>query len=133
MSIGQNIPHDSSRGHVSGGSVFIDDRPLTQKEVFVLPIGVPAAAGILKSVDTSVALKAPGILGSYTAKDFHHNNWGTIIPEQPILVFDKIGYYDEPAVILVGTSMDDLLRAKPLVKFEIEKAPAILSLSLIHI
>jgi len=128
MSIGQNIPHDSSRGHVSGGSVFIDDRPLTQKEVYVLPIGVPAAAGILKNIDTRAALAATGVLAAYTAKDFHHNNWGTIVPEQPILVLDKIGYYDEPAVILVGTSMDELLRAKALVKFEIESAPAILSI-----
>ncbi|MEK2646334.1 xanthine dehydrogenase molybdopterin binding subunit [Bdellovibrio sp. BCCA] len=128
MSIGQNIPHDSSRGHVTGGSVFIDDRALTQKEVFVLPIGVPAAAGTLKKVDTEAAIKAPGILAAFTAKDLHHNMWGTIVPEQPILVDQKIGYYDEPAVILVGTSMDALLRAKPFVKFEIEKAPAILTI-----
>nr|WP_295903312.1 xanthine dehydrogenase molybdopterin binding subunit [uncultured Bdellovibrio sp.] len=128
MSIGQNIPHDSSRGHVTGGSVFIDDRTLTQKEVFVLPIGVPAAAGTLKKVDTEAAIKAPGVLAAFTAKDLHHNMWGTIVPEQPILVDQKIGYYDEPAVILVGTSMDALLRAKPLVKFEIEKSPAILTI-----
>ncbi|MBV2169964.1 MAG: molybdopterin-dependent oxidoreductase, partial [Bdellovibrio sp.] len=128
MSIGQNIPHDSSRGHVTGGSVFIDDRALTQKEVFVLPVGVPAAAGLLKSIETKEALKAPGILAAFTAKDFHHNHWGTIIPEQPVLVENKIGYYDEPALILVGTSMDALLRAKSLVKFDIEKHPAILSI-----
>ncbi len=128
MSIGQNIPHDSSRGHVTGGSVFIDDRPLTQKEVFVLPIGVPAAAGLLKAIETKEALNAPGVLAAFTAKDFHHNHWGTIIPEQPVLVESKIGYYDEPALILVGTSMEALLRAKSLVKFDIEKQPAILSI-----
>lgn len=128
MSIGQNIPHDSSRGHVTGGSVFIDDRGFTQKEVLVLPVGVPAAAGTLKKTDIEAALKAPGVLAAFTAKDLHHNMWGTIIPEQPILVDQKIGYYDEPAVILVGTSMDALLRAKSLVKFEIEKAPAILTI-----
>lgn len=128
MSIGKNIPHDSSRGHVSGGSVFIDDRPFTQNEVLVLPVGVPAAAGTLKSVDVSQALKAPGILAAYTAQDLHHNFWGTIVPEQPILVQDKIGYYDEPAVILVGTSNEALIRARSLVQFEIEKAPAILDI-----
>lgn len=128
MSVGKNIPHDSSRGHVTGGSVFIDDRGLTQKEVFVLPIGVAAAAGTLKAIDASKALECPGVLAAFTAKDFHHNHWGTIIPEQPILVQDKIGYYDEPAVILVGTSMYALFRAKPFVKMEIEKAPAILSI-----
>lgn len=128
MSIGSNVPHDSSRGHVTGGSVFIDDRLRTQTEVLVLPIGVPAASGILKGIKVEDALKVPGVLASFTAKDLHHNHWGTIIPEQPILVQDKIGYYDEPAVLLVGTSMEALLRAKALVKFDIEAAPAILSI-----
>lgn len=128
MSIGKNIPHDSSRGHVSGASVFIDDRDFVQKEVLVLPVGVPAAAGILKKIDYTLALQTPGIVAAYTASDFSHNVWGTIVIEQPILVHDKIGYYDEPALILVGTSQDALLRAKALVKFEIEKSTAILSI-----
>lgn len=128
MSVGQNIPHDSSRGHVTGGSVFIDDRPLTSKEVFVLPVGVPAAAGLLKNIDFKEALKAPGIFAAFTAQDFHHNHWGTIIPEQPVLVQDKIGYYDEPALLLVGESMEALLRARSLVKFDIEKHTATLSI-----
>lgn len=128
MSVGQNIPHDSSRGHVSGSSVFVDDRPLTAGEVLVLPVGVPAAAGVLKSIDCNEALKAPSVLAAFTAKDLHHNLWGTIVPEQPILVADKIGYYDEPAVLLVGTDMEALLRAKSLVKFDIEKGHPILSI-----
>ncbi|WP_374027394.1 xanthine dehydrogenase molybdopterin binding subunit [Bdellovibrio bacteriovorus] len=121
MSVGQNIPHDSSRGHVTGGSVFIDDRPMMAGEVLVLPVGVPAAAGRLKSIDYSQALKCRGVLAAFTAKDLSHNSWGTIVPEQPILVADKIGHYDEPAVLLVGTDMEDLLRAKKHVQFEIEK------------
>ncbi|WP_347359729.1 xanthine dehydrogenase molybdopterin binding subunit [Bdellovibrio sp.] len=128
MSVGQNIPHDSSRGHVTGGSVFIDDRPLMTGEVQVLPIGVPAAAGTLKSIDFSEALKAPGVLAAFTAQDLYHNSWGTIVPEQPILVADKIGYYDEPAVLLVGTDMESLLRAKKFVRFEVEKGPAIFTI-----
>lgn len=128
MSIGLNVPHDSSRGHVTGESVFIDDRLQTQNEVLVLPLGVPAAAGVLKNIDFTSALKVPGVLAAFTAKDLHHNHWGTIIPEQPVLVADKIGYFDEPAALLVGTCMDSLLRAKSLVQFEIEKAEPVLSI-----
>ena len=86
MSIGLNLPHDSSRGHVTGESVFIDDRPQHHNEVLVLPVGVPAASGYIKNIDTAAALKTPNILAAFTAKDFHHNSWGTIIPEQPVLV-----------------------------------------------
>lgn len=125
MSVGQNIPHDSSRGHLTGLSVFIDDRPATQGEVLLLPVGVPAAAGRLKQIHFEEALKAPGVLAVFTAKDLSHNSWGTIVPEQPILVSDKIGHYDEPAAILVGTDMELLFRARPLVTFDIEKSEAI--------
>lgn len=121
MSVGQNVPHDSSRGHVTGGSVFIDDRPMMAGEVLVLPVGVPAAAGRLRSIDFTQALKCPGILAAFTAKDLHHNSWGTIVPEQPVLVDDKIGHYDEPALLLVGTEMEELLRARKFVQFDIEK------------
>ncbi len=128
MSIGKNIPHDSSFGHVTGQSVFIDDRPKMRNEVYVLPVGVPASAGRLLKVDTSQALKSPGVLAAFTAQDLAHNRWGSIVAEQPILVDNQIGYYDEPAALLVGESMDDLLRARPLVKFEIERASGILSI-----
>ncbi len=128
MSIGQNIPHDSSYGHVTGESVFIDDRAFTGSEVLVLPVGVPAAAGVLKKINFEAALRSPGVLAAYTAKDLRHNQWGTIIPEQPILVQDQIGHYDEPALLLVGMDMDELLRARSLVTFEIEKLPAILNI-----
>lgn len=128
MSIGINIPHDSSRGHVTGESIFIDDRLPLQKEVLVLPVGIPAAAGTLITVDGLEALKTPGVLAFFTARDFHHNCWGTIISEQPLLIQDKIGYYDEPVALLVGTSMEALLKARTLVKFEIEQSPPILSI-----
>lgn len=128
MSIGQNIPHDSSFGHVSGASVFIDDRALLQKEVVVLPVGVPAASGRLIRVDLSQALAHPAVIAAYTAKDLVHNKWGTIVAEQPILVEDKIGYYEEPAAVLVGYDYEKLLLARSLVKFEIEKADAILTI-----
>ncbi|MDG0815985.1 xanthine dehydrogenase molybdopterin binding subunit [Bdellovibrio svalbardensis] len=128
MSIGKNIPHDSSLGHVTGTSVFIEDRPRMQRELLVLPVGVPCASGTLKSISYEKALKAPGVVAVLTAKDLHHNIWGTIVQEQPILVSDKIGYYDEPALLLVGDDYEKLLLARSLVTFEIEKAPAILSI-----
>ncbi|MGZ3768282.1 MAG: xanthine dehydrogenase molybdopterin binding subunit [Bdellovibrio sp.] len=128
MSIGKNIAHDSSQSHVTGRSVFIDDRPLMANEVYVLPVGVPAASGILKNIDLTDALKSPGILAAFTAKDLYHNIWGTIIVDQPILVSEKIGYYDEPAALLVGSSLDELVKARSLVKFEIEKSQPVLDI-----
>jgi len=128
MTVGTNIPHDSAKNHVTGRSIFIDDRSITHQEVFVLPVGVPAAAGIVKSIELNKALSVEGILHAFTAKDFIHNRWGVIVEDQPILVEREIGYYGEPCVLLVGISREALFQARSLVHFEIEKHSPILSL-----
>ena len=94
MSVGKSIHHDSAIGHVSGRSQFIDDRMKLKNEVFVGLIGTPVSAGTVKKIHFDDALKVPGVIAAFTAKDLHHNKWGTIVSEQPILVADKIGYID---------------------------------------
>ena len=128
MSIGKNIPHDSARGHVTGESIFIDDRPMLKNEVLVGVLGCPVSAGKIKKIDFTEAMKIEGILGVYTAKDFPHNRWGTIVPEQPILVDDVIGYIDEPLCLIAGTSDEAINRAKKLIKIEVEEAVAIFTI-----
>ena len=75
MSIGKNIAHDSSIGHVTGKSIFIDDRAAIQGELQVGVVGAPVAAGILKQINTRRAELIPGVVGIFTAKDLHHNQW----------------------------------------------------------
>ena len=128
MSVGQNIRHDSAITHVTGESIFIDDRPHLRNEVLVGVLGAPVSAGLVKKIDFSEALTVEGVLAVYTAKDFPHNRWGTIVPEQPILVDDVIGYMDEPLCIIAGTSDEAINRAKKLIKVEVEEQPAILSI-----
>jgi len=128
MSVGKNIRHDSAIGHVSGESIFIDDRPRLSNEVLVGVLGTPVSAGKIKSIDYSAALKVPGILGVYTAKDFPHNKWGTIVAEQPILVDELIGYIDEPLCLIAGVNDEAINCAKKLIKIEVEETQAILTI-----
>lgn len=128
MSTGLNIRHDSSVGHVTGESIFIDDRPRLTNEVIVGVLGAPVSAGRILSIDTSAALKIPGILGIYTAKDFPHNKWGTIVSEQPIIVNDIIGYIDEPMCLIAGLNVEAISRAKKLIKVEVVEEIPLLSI-----
>lgn len=125
MSVGQNIRHDSALTHVTGESIFIDDRPRLANEVLVGVLGTPVSAGIIKKIDFSEALKVEGVFGIYTAADFPHNKWGTIVPEQPILVKDIIGYRDEPLCLIAGISDDVINRAKKLIKVQVEETTPI--------
>ncbi|MDO9182280.1 MAG: molybdopterin-dependent oxidoreductase [Bacteriovorax sp.] len=128
MSVGQNIRHDSAVSHVTGESIFIDDRPRLQNEVLVGVLGTPVSAGKIKKIDYSDALKLKGIFGIYTAKDFAHNKWGTIVQEQPIMVDDIIGYIDEPLCLIAVINDEVINQAKKLIKIEVEEIKAILTI-----
>jgi xanthine dehydrogenase large subunit len=128
MSIGKNIPHDSALGHVTGESIFIDDRPFLKGELWVGYLGSPVAAGLLKSIDTSQALKVPGVAGIFTAEDLSHNRWGTIFSDQPILLENHIGYRDEPICVIAATSREAILKAKRNIQLVIEETQPIFTI-----
>ena len=128
MPVGKNIRHDSARGHVTGESIFLDDRPILQNEVLVGVVGTPVSAGKIISINFQEALKINGIFAVFTANDFHHNRWGTIVPEQPILVDDEIGYIDEPVCLIAGNSYEAIELAKKCITFEIEKKRPLLTI-----
>ncbi len=122
MSIGKNIAHDSSIGHVTGRSIFIDDRPAIQGEIQVGVVGAPVAAGRLKGINSKRAELLPGVIGVFTAKDLHHNQWGTIIKHQPILVEDQIGYMHEPTVVVAAETREALTKALRVIEIDCEEA-----------
>ena len=128
MSVGKSIHHDSAIGHVTGESIFIDDRPMLKNEVLVGVLGTPVSAGKIKNIDFSEAMKLEGIFGVYTAKDFLNNKWGTIVPEQPILVDDIIGYIDEPLCLIAGISDEIIRRAMKLIKIDVEETKPIFTI-----
>ncbi|MEO5970417.1 MAG: molybdopterin cofactor-binding domain-containing protein [Bdellovibrionia bacterium] len=128
MSVGKNIPHDSALGHVTGESIFIDDRPFLKGELWVGYLGSPVAAGVLKSIDTTQALKVPGVAGIFTAADLAHNSWGTIFSDQPILIDIQIAYRDEPICVIAATSREAILKAKRNIQFVIEETQPVFTI-----
>lgn len=126
---GKIIPHDSSWGHVTGESIFLDDRPLLKGEVHVDVFGSPVAHGNIKSIDISEALKVEGIEGIYSADDLHDNIWGTIIQDQPILAHDVVSFVGEPILVIAAQSREAIAEARQKIKIDIEELPAILSIA----
>lgn len=128
MSIGQNVRHDSSYGHVTGESIFIDDRSKLRNEVFVGIVGSRCAKGFVKSIDIEKALSVPGVLGIYSAKDFSSNIWGTIVKEQPLLVENEIRYFDEPILLIASENSAVFEKAKKQVEIIYEEKSPTLSI-----
>ncbi|MEK7384756.1 MAG: molybdopterin cofactor-binding domain-containing protein, partial [Elusimicrobiota bacterium] len=121
MSVGRGDPHDCSVGHVTGESVFIDDRPRVAGELEVGFVGSPVSAGRLKRVDATAARALPGVAAVFTAQDLPRNRWGSIVRDQPLLVEDEIGYIDEPVCVIAAESREALARARKAVVIEVEE------------
>lgn len=123
-----STPHDSSHTHVAGRSEYVDDRPLQRNELFCDVIFSTRAHAKIKKIDFSKALKEKNILAGYTGKDFHHNLWGTIFQDQPLLASEVSQFAGEPIALLVGKNLVDVQYAKALVEVEYEDLPAVMSI-----
>ena len=97
------VPHDSSRGHVSGGAEYIDDRPITCRELFVDVFYSPVAKGKIKSLDVSKCLSIPEVEAVFTYKDLKHNKWGSIFQDQCLQHAVHLGApYRSPILLTSG-------------------------------
>lgn len=119
MSIGKNIRHDSSYGHVTGESVFIDDRPLVQNEVFVGIVTSPVSCGKVKKIHKEKALSHKDCIAILDSDDFVAKKWGTIVHEQPFLAKEEIRYRDEPVCLVVSTKRESVEKLIKLVEVEV--------------
>ncbi len=122
------VPHDSARTHVTGESEYIDDRPALADELQVGIVYSPHAHAQIKRIDVTDALDIAGVVGIYRAADFHHNRWGTIFQDQPLLAEELVQFVGEPVLIIAAESKLALERARRAVRIKYKKFPAILSI-----
>ncbi len=123
------LPHDSAAFHVSGKSEYADDRPRLPGELFVeLALSHEPHAELL-SIDTAPALKVPGVVAAFTAKDIRHNLWGTIFQDQPLLAEGVVRFAGEPFAIVAGTSPEAARQGAKAVKAKYKALPPLLSIA----
>lgn len=113
-----SLPHDYAHTHVCGESEFVDDRPLMKNELFCDVFYSSRAHALIKRVDFTEALKMPGVVEIFTGHDFHHNMWGTIFKDQPLLATDRVNYAGEGIALIVADTLEAAQRAKQKVIIE---------------
>lgn len=125
--VGQSIPLDTSPGHVSGKSLFVDDLPRVHGELLVGFFGSPVAHGRIKSIDLTEAKTIPGVV-FFTHKDVPgHNKFGPVIHDEYLLAEDEVQFIGHPIVLVAATDLETIEAAKKKIKVEIEPLPAIFS------
>jgi carbon-monoxide dehydrogenase large subunit len=137
--IGAKIHRREDPRLVSGEGHYVDDftRPGT---VYLAVVRSPHAHALIKSIDVTAAMKAPGVVGVYTHKDFAKVLSGTM-PVTPSFVAEKkqvpprfpiadkeAVYQGEPVAIVLAETKYGASDAASLVDVDYEPLPAVMDL-----
>lgn len=122
-------PHDSARDHVAGKTTYIDDRPPHPNELHVGLVFSPHAKATIVDIDLDEAKRVPGVACVLTARDLHHNRWGSIFADQPLIADVEVNFVGEVIAVIGATSLAALNRARDCVRVTYETQSAVLSIS----
>ena len=79
------LSHESAVGHVTGAALYVDDIARRRDMLEMWPVCSPHARAKVVSIDTSEAVKFPGVLAVLTAKDVPGiNDVGAIRHDEPL-------------------------------------------------
>jgi xanthine dehydrogenase large subunit len=127
--LGQPLPHDSAREHVTGEALYLDDLPPLAKELRVDFVGSPVAHGRIRRVDVTRARGTDGIAAVFTHAEVPGaNTFGPVFHDEELLASEFCQYVGQPMVVLAGTSKAALASAKQAVEIEVQPLPAVLAI-----
>jgi CO/xanthine dehydrogenase Mo-binding subunit len=129
--IGTTVQRSDALGHVTGRTEFFEDRTFPDLAHVKIHRSVHHHA-LIDDVDVSEALKVPGVLRVITHKDVP-SNWYTVLRligiepnDEPVLAEDRVIYFGEPIVAVVGDSEAAALEGASKVKVTYTELPAVL-------
>jgi 4-hydroxybenzoyl-CoA reductase subunit alpha len=127
--IGKRLPRVDARDKVTGKALYTDDLSLPRMLCGAILRSPLPHAGIV-SIDTSLALKLPGVKAIVTAADTPKIKFGIIsrspkyMDEYPLAV-DRVRFIGEEVAAVAAVDADVALEALDLIKVEYEELPAV--------
>jgi CO/xanthine dehydrogenase Mo-binding subunit len=132
MSVGQNAFRVDAVSKVTGAALYPGDLIMPHMaHMKILFARRPHA--IVKSIATSKAEQAPGVIAIYTAKDVPNNEYGLIMPDQPVFVGpgstkpwgDHVRFIGDQIALIVAETEKQAEHARDLIEVEYEDLPVI--------
>lgn len=131
-SIGQSVVRVDAVSKVLGASQYPGDINLPdQAYMKILFAGRPHAR--IRRIDTRAAEALPGVLAVFTAKDVPVNEYGLIMPDQPVLCgpgsskphADIVRFIGDQVALVVAETEAIAARARDLLEVDYEDLPAV--------
>ena len=126
-SIGKSIPRVDAIAKVTGTALYPGDINLpNQAYMKILFAHRPHA--IIKTIETSKALELEGVLAVFTAKDVPVNEYGLIMPDQPVLCgpgsskpfADRVRFVGDQVAIVIAESEEIAAKGRDLIEVEFD-------------
>uniref|UniRef100_A0A663MG96 Aldehyde oxidase 1 n=1 Tax=Athene cunicularia TaxID=194338 RepID=A0A663MG96_ATHCN len=132
--VGRPVMHQSGIKHATGEAVYVDDLPSVDGELFLAVVTSSRAHAKIVSIDTSEALKGPGVFDIITAHDVPATN-EFYYSDDPEIIFarNKVICVGQIVCAVVADSDDHAKQAAAKVKIEYEVLePVILTIEAIQ-
>ena len=131
-SIGQSVQRVDAFSKVTGQAHYPGDinRP-EQAYMKILFANRPHA--IIRHIDTSLAEALPGVLAVLTAKDVPVNEYGLIMPDQPVLCgpgstkpyAERVRFVGDQIALIIAETEEIAAQARDLIKVDFEDLPVV--------
>ncbi len=124
--VGKGVTRADSLDKALGRAKFVEDY-FEEHMLFVKQVWSTEPHAVIEEIDVSQALRIPGVIGVYTAKDIPgENQVGYALPDQPLLAEGKVRFHGEPIALVVAEDIDKAFEAAEAVRIKYKPLPVLL-------
>ena len=122
--VGANITRVDVLEKVTGQAVYTGDIELAGM-LHVKLLRSPYPHAKIHRIDSSKALKVPGVKAVLTGQDAPSRRWGTFLADRPLLAQEVVRFIGEPVAAVSATTIEAAEEAVDAINVEYEELPAI--------
>lgn len=129
--IGQSVRRQDYQTKVTGSALYLADMQVPGMcHGKILRSPLPHAR--IKKIDTSKALRIPGVIAVVTRDDILHDEgiepfYGPVFKDQTLVAVDKVRHVGDPVAAVAALSVDAAEAALGLIDVEYDELPAVLA------
>ncbi len=130
--VGQSVQRVDAIAKVTGEALYPGDITMPNQAYMKILFARRPHARIVR-LDTSAAEALPGVLAVFTAKDVPVNEYGLIMPDQPVLCgpgsskpyADRVRFVGDQVALVVAETEEIAAQARDLIEVEYEDLPVV--------
>ncbi|HEY9077148.1 MAG TPA: xanthine dehydrogenase family protein molybdopterin-binding subunit [Anaerolineaceae bacterium] len=130
--VGTSIQRIDARGKVTGEALFPGDINLPD-QLYMKVLFAHRPHAIIRQINTENAEKLPGVVAIFTAKDVPNNEYGLIMPDQPVLCgpgstkpfADRVRFVGDQVALVIAENEKIAASARDLIEVDYEDLPII--------